>query len=131
MTRSIFQEDIHTHSGYFGDSIFGRGCRLGAGTVTANVRIDRGEIKSVHVVAGDGNSQNIQLGLEKIIVYLSSADIVEQGVRIHPSDLKGKVDDGLYISTTVLEPNKLKLSGNTGRIYISYDGIDIKHRGRR
>lgn len=47
VTRSIFQENIHTHSGYFGDSIFGRGCRLGAGNITANVRIDRGEIKSV------------------------------------------------------------------------------------
>ncbi|MDI6602684.1 MAG: sugar phosphate nucleotidyltransferase [Patescibacteria group bacterium] len=47
VARSIFQEDIHTHSGYFGDSIFGRGCRLGAGTITANVRIDRGKIKSM------------------------------------------------------------------------------------
>ncbi len=47
VTRSIFQKDIHAHSGYFGDSIFGKGCRLGAGTITANVRIDRGEIKSV------------------------------------------------------------------------------------
>jgi UDP-N-acetylglucosamine diphosphorylase/glucosamine-1-phosphate N-acetyltransferase len=47
VTRSIFQEDIHTHSGYFGDSIFGEGCRLGAGTITANVKIDRGEVKSV------------------------------------------------------------------------------------
>ena len=47
VTRSIFQEDVHTHSGYFGDSIFGQGCRLGAGTIIANVRIDRGEIKSV------------------------------------------------------------------------------------
>ena len=46
VTRSIFQEDIHTHSGYFGDSVFGRGCRIGAGTITANVRIVRGEIKS-------------------------------------------------------------------------------------
>ncbi len=46
ITRSIFQEDVHTHSGYFGDSIFGRGCRLGAGTITANLRIDRGEIKT-------------------------------------------------------------------------------------
>ena len=44
VTRSIFQEDVHTHSGYSGDSIFGKGCRLGAGTITANVRIDRGEI---------------------------------------------------------------------------------------
>jgi bifunctional UDP-N-acetylglucosamine pyrophosphorylase/glucosamine-1-phosphate N-acetyltransferase len=43
----IFQEDIHIHSGYFGDSIFGRNSKIGAGTITANVRLDRGEIKSV------------------------------------------------------------------------------------
>jgi len=47
VARSIFQEDVHVHSGYFGDSIFGKGCRVGAGTITANVRIDKGEIKSV------------------------------------------------------------------------------------
>ncbi len=47
VTRCIFQEDVHTHAGYFGDSIFSKGCRIGAGTVTANVRIDRGEIKSM------------------------------------------------------------------------------------
>ena len=47
VTRSIFQENVHIHSGYFGDSIIGRGCRLGAGNITANLRIDRGEIKSV------------------------------------------------------------------------------------
>ncbi len=47
VVRSIFQEDVHIHSGCFGDSIFGRGCRLGAGNITANVRIDRGEIKSI------------------------------------------------------------------------------------
>lgn len=46
VTRSIFQEDVHTHSGYFGDSIFAKGCRIGAGMVTANIRIDRGEVKS-------------------------------------------------------------------------------------
>ncbi len=47
VTRSIFQRNAHTHSGYFGDSIFGRGCRIGAGTITANIRIDREEIESV------------------------------------------------------------------------------------
>ncbi|RLC35445.1 MAG: hypothetical protein DRZ76_00105 [Candidatus Nealsonbacteria bacterium] len=46
VTRSIFQEGAHCHSGYFGDSVFGENCRLGAGTVTANVKLDRGEIKS-------------------------------------------------------------------------------------
>jgi UDP-N-acetylglucosamine diphosphorylase / glucose-1-phosphate thymidylyltransferase / UDP-N-acetylgalactosamine diphosphorylase / glucosamine-1-phosphate N-acetyltransferase / galactosamine-1-phosphate N-acetyltransferase len=47
ITRCIFQEDAHVHSGFFGDSIFGKGCRVGAGTVTGNVRLDRGEIKAV------------------------------------------------------------------------------------
>jgi len=47
VTRSIFQEDSTIHSGYFGDSIFGKSCWLGAGIVTANVRFDRDEIKAV------------------------------------------------------------------------------------
>jgi len=47
VVRSILQEDVHIHSGFFGDSILGKGCRVGAGTVTANVRIDRSKIKSV------------------------------------------------------------------------------------
>jgi len=64
ITRSIFQEDVHTHSGYFGDSIFGRNCRLGASTVTANVRIDRGEIKPV--VRGE----EIETGLDSLGVIM-------------------------------------------------------------
>ena len=47
ITRSIFQEEANTHSGYFGDSILGKGCRVGAGITTANVRIDRDSIKSM------------------------------------------------------------------------------------
>lgn len=46
VTRCIFQKNSHVHSGYFGDSIFGENCRVGAGTVTANVRLDKGEIKA-------------------------------------------------------------------------------------
>jgi UDP-N-acetylglucosamine diphosphorylase / glucose-1-phosphate thymidylyltransferase / UDP-N-acetylgalactosamine diphosphorylase / glucosamine-1-phosphate N-acetyltransferase / galactosamine-1-phosphate N-acetyltransferase len=44
VTRSVFQENVHIHSGFFGDSIFDCNCRIGAGTITANVRIDRKEI---------------------------------------------------------------------------------------
>lgn len=47
VTRSIFQDNCQVHSGFFGDSIFGEKCLIGAGAITANVRIDRGEIKSV------------------------------------------------------------------------------------
>ena len=49
VTRSIFQENVHVHSGYFGDSIFGENCRVGAGTVTANVKINRTEIKPTNI----------------------------------------------------------------------------------
>jgi len=41
-----FQPGVHVHSGYFGDSILDSGCRAGAGTVTANARLDREEIKA-------------------------------------------------------------------------------------
>jgi bifunctional UDP-N-acetylglucosamine pyrophosphorylase/glucosamine-1-phosphate N-acetyltransferase len=47
VTRSIFQNDCQIHSGFFGDSVFGDHCLVGAGTITGNVRIDRGEIKSI------------------------------------------------------------------------------------
>jgi len=63
--RSIFQEDVHCHSGFFGDSIFGRGCRIGAGVITANVRIDRGEIKVKSQKSG-AKSQKINTGLKSL-----------------------------------------------------------------
>lgn len=44
VTRCIFQKNSHVHSGYFGDTILGENCRVGAGTVTANVRLDRGPV---------------------------------------------------------------------------------------
>jgi len=44
--RTIFQPDVHVHSGYFGDSILSSGVRVGAGAITANVRIDRGAISA-------------------------------------------------------------------------------------
>lgn len=47
VARCFFQRDVHTHSGYFGDSVFDEGVRIGAGTITANRRIDRNTIRSV------------------------------------------------------------------------------------
>ncbi len=49
VARSLFQPNVHVHSGYFGDSILGEGCRVGAGTVTGNVRLDRGKIKETNL----------------------------------------------------------------------------------
>lgn len=47
ITRCIFQGGAHCHSGFFGDSILGSNVKAGAGTITANIRIDRGEIKPI------------------------------------------------------------------------------------
>lgn len=43
----LVQKGTHFHSGYFGDSVIGENCRFGAGFVTANRRIDRGNIKTL------------------------------------------------------------------------------------
>ena len=64
VTRSIFQEGVHCHSGYFGDSIFGENCRIGAGTVTANVRLDRKEIKDTGLTSlGAIVGENTHIGI--------------------------------------------------------------------
>lgn len=47
VTRSVFGKGSSTHSGFFGDSILCAGAKAGAGTITANVRVDRKEIKSI------------------------------------------------------------------------------------
>jgi UDP-N-acetylglucosamine diphosphorylase/glucosamine-1-phosphate N-acetyltransferase len=111
VTRSILQEDVHTHSGYFGDSVFGRGCRLGAGTITANVRIDRGEVESV--IKG-----------EKIKTSLNSLGCI-MGERtktgIHCSLMPGV----LIGSGCILGPNSIvfeNIEDNTN-FYIKFKGV--------
>jgi len=78
VTRSIFQEEVHCHSGYFGDSIVGRGCTLGAGIITANVRIDRGKIKSV--VKGE----EIETGLNSLGVIMGENSKTGVNVSLMP-----------------------------------------------
>jgi bifunctional UDP-N-acetylglucosamine pyrophosphorylase/glucosamine-1-phosphate N-acetyltransferase len=46
--NSILMADTHVgHLSYIGDSILGEHCNLGAGTVTANYRLDAGSIKMI------------------------------------------------------------------------------------
>ncbi len=47
IARSVFLDNAHAHSGYFGDSVLAENVRVGAGTITANVRLDREEVKAV------------------------------------------------------------------------------------
>jgi bifunctional UDP-N-acetylglucosamine pyrophosphorylase/glucosamine-1-phosphate N-acetyltransferase len=44
--NSVIMHNVHVgHLSYVGDSILGEGCNLGAGTITANYRLDGGTIK--------------------------------------------------------------------------------------
>jgi bifunctional UDP-N-acetylglucosamine pyrophosphorylase/glucosamine-1-phosphate N-acetyltransferase len=46
--NSIIMDNVHVgHLSYVGDSILGEKCNLGAGTITANYRLDGGTIKMV------------------------------------------------------------------------------------
>lgn len=45
VARSHLGDDVWTHSNYIGDSIIGNNVSFGAGAITANLRLDEGEIK--------------------------------------------------------------------------------------
>lgn len=81
--NSIFQEDCHIHSGFFGDSIFSRGCKVGAGTVTANARIDRGEIKIKN------KKQKITTGLKSLGVIVGENVAIGINTSLMPGILIG------------------------------------------
>lgn len=83
VTRSIFQENVHVHSGFFGDSIFATGCDIGAGTITANLRLDRKNIKSV--VKG----KKIDTGLKSFGVVLGQNTKIGIHVSLMPGVLIG------------------------------------------
>ena len=92
VARSIFQKNAHCHSGYFGDSILGENCRAGAGTVTANVRLDRGNIKNTSLTSlGIIVGQNTHIGIN---ASLMPGVLIGANCAIGPSSVVfGNVED--------------------------------------
>jgi len=93
VTRSIFQEGATTHSGYFGDSIIGKNTKIGAGTITSNVRLDRGEIFSV--VKGE----KIATGLKSFGTVIGENTKIGTKVNIMPGKFIG--------SNCIIYPNSI------------------------
>lgn len=83
VARCILQKDVHIHSGFFGDSILGENCRIGAGAITANVRLDRGEIKPMV------NDKKIETGLDSLGVIMGERSLVGVNVSFMPGVLIG------------------------------------------
>jgi len=93
VTRSIFGQGSTMHSGYFGDSILGENIKVGAGTVTGNIRIDRENIKSI--VKGE----KIDTGLQSFGVVVGNNTKMGINVSLMP---------GVFIgSNCIIGPNSL------------------------
>jgi bifunctional UDP-N-acetylglucosamine pyrophosphorylase/glucosamine-1-phosphate N-acetyltransferase len=93
VARSIFQKGATTHSGYFGDSIIGEGTKIGAGTITSNVRLDRGEIFS------NVKGEKINTGLKSFGAVIGRNTIIGTKVNIMPGKFIG--------SNCLIYPNSL------------------------
>jgi bifunctional UDP-N-acetylglucosamine pyrophosphorylase/glucosamine-1-phosphate N-acetyltransferase len=99
VARSIFQEGSTTHSGYFGDSIIGKNTKIGAGTITSNVRLDREEIFS------EVKGEKIKTGLKSFGTVIGENTFIGTKVNIMPGKFIG--------SNCVISPNSV-IFGNIG-----------------
>lgn len=84
VARCIFQKNATTHSGYFGDSIIGSNTKIGAGSITSNVRLDRKEIKAVV------RKEIINTGLISFGTVIGENTLVGTNVNFMPGKFVGK-----------------------------------------
>jgi len=74
--NSIVMDDTRiAHLSYVGDSIIGRGCNLGAGTITANIRFDKKNVKV--------NIKNRLIDTGRIKMGAIIGDGVQTGVNVN------------------------------------------------
>lgn len=100
--NSIVMDGTHTaHLSYVGDSIIGEGCNLGAGTITANIRFDKKNIKvnikgrpldsgrrKLGTIMGDDVQTGINVNLMPG-VKIGSGAWIEPGLTVYDDVLSG------------------------------------------
>jgi UDP-N-acetylglucosamine diphosphorylase/glucosamine-1-phosphate N-acetyltransferase len=109
VARSIFQEGSTTHSGYFGDSIIGKNTKIGAGTITSNVRLDRGEIFS------EVKGEKIKTGLKSFGTVIGENTFIGTKVNIMPGKFIGSncfIYPSLLIKENIKDNTILKWKKN-------------------
>ncbi len=91
-TRTIFQPDVHIHSGYIGDSILSSGVRVGAGIITANVRNDRGEIFALVKKEKNGVKidSKISVGMKSLGMIVGQNSKIGARATVMPARFIGK-----------------------------------------
>lgn len=90
--RTIFQPDVHVHSGYFGDSILAGKVRCGAGVITANKRNDRGQISVRVKKEKDGVKvlSKVDTGLDSLGAIIGADSRIGVNSSIMPGCFIGK-----------------------------------------
>lgn len=110
VARCLFQRETSTHSGYFGDAIFDRQARAGAGTVTANVTVHRGEVKSTV------NGERVRTGRTSLGAVVGEDTQLGINVSTMPGVLIGAnafVSPGLTVEDNVPSDTRIRLRQET------------------
>ena len=112
--NTLIMDYSKTHSGFLGDSIIGKNCRIGAGFCSANVRLNRDSIK-------------VKLGEEKIDTRAKSMGvIVGDGARI---GMQSSSMPGIIIGRNVVVGPKTTVMNNiedNTKYYTKFQEVIIK-----
>jgi len=112
--NTLLMENSKTHSGFIGDSVVGKNCRIAAGFQTANVRLDRETVK-VTV-----NGQKIDTGLKSLGIMIGD------GTRI---GLKSSTMPGIIVSRNVIIGSGTSIMGNVEdntKYYTKFQEVVVK-----
>ena len=104
MARSILQVGATTHSGYLGDSIVGEETKIGAGFISANIRLDGKTVKCY--VKGE----KIDTGLRKLGVIIGKKTSIGIHVGTMPGVFIGNeviIGPGKMVYRNVMDGEKL------------------------
>lgn len=112
--NTLFMENSKTHSGFIGDSVIGRNCRIGGGFQTANVRLDRATVE-------------VMIKQEKIDTGLKSLGVmVGDGTRI---GLKSSAMPGVIVGKDVIVGSGTSIISNiedNTRYYTKFQEVVVK-----
>jgi len=91
--NSLLLEDTHVaHLSYIGDSVIGANCNFGAGTITANLRLDDATVK-----VGDG-AKRVDSGMRKVGAFIGDAVKTAINVNLMPGV---KIGPGAWIGPNI------------------------------
>ena len=120
IARSNLHSHVWTHTTYLGDSVVGRNSAFGAGTVTANFRLDEGEITSLI------GEERIPTGRTKFGVTVGSDVRVGINASFAPGVKVGKgvfINSGIFIDRDIpdgqyvkMKEGSLDMRANTAKI---------------